>query len=201
MNFPNLFFLGGVKHPPLDVGAASAKALALSPEESAECTNSTKTRDFDRKPEKSFPYAKDLHKKTLEDLGQTGMTEAGKKWLTHDYQLTGDAKKLDFPDQCPVDITGSRPEARMNIAEEFQLLLRLAEAANLESVRYSMESKDYPGEVLRVANKTIPFSIQHIHASTFKHENAVSKHYAEASKGITAGRRQKISDLDRHDPY
>ena len=201
VDFPKLFFLGAIKHPPLDVGTAGAKALALSPEESAQCTNSTKTRDFGRNPENSFPYAEALHTKALENLGQAGMTEAGQKWLTPDYQLTDEAKHLVFPDQCPVDVTGSRPEAKMNIAEEFQLLLRLAEAANLESVRYSMESKDYPGEVLRVANKTLPFSIQHIHASTFKHENAMNEHYAESSKGIKAGRRQKISDLDRHDPY
>ena len=196
-----MFLLGAIKHPPLDVGAASAKALALSPEESAQCTNSTKTRDFGRNPENSFPYAEALHTKTLEDLGQAGMTEAGQRWLTPDYQLTDEAKALVFPDQCPVDITGSRPDARMNITEEYQLSSRFADAANQESVRYSMESKDYPGEVLRVANKTIPFSVQHVHASTFKHENAMSEHYAESSKGIKAGRRQKISDLDRHNPY
>lgn len=197
VDFSKLFFLGGIKHPPLNVGAAGARALALSPEEVEGSKNRTKTRDFGQNSENSFPYAEALHTKVLENLGQAGMTEAGQRWLTPDYQLTDEAKHLVFPDQCPVDITGSRPEAKMNITEEFQLLLRLAEAANLESVRYSMEYKEFPGEVSRVANKTIPFSIKHICASTFKHENAISERQAEASQGVKAYKQQKISDLVR----
>lgn len=71
----------------------------------------------------------------------------------------------------------------MNIAEEFQLLLRLAEAANQDDVRHAMESRDAPGEVIRLANRTIPFSIRHIYASTIQHENAISQHYARSCKG------------------
>ena len=120
VDLPNLIFLGGIKHPPLNVGAAGAKALALSPEESAQSTNRTKTREFGRSSENSFPYAEAVHRKVLEYFGQTGMTEAGQKWLSPDYQLTDAAKNLVFPDQCPIDITGTRPNSAMNIAEEFQ---------------------------------------------------------------------------------
>ena len=199
VNLPNLIFLGGIKHPPLNVGAAGAKALALSPEESAQSTNRTKTREFGRSSENSFPYAEAVHRKVLEYFGQTGMTKAGQKWLSPDYQLTDAANNLVFPDQCPIDITGSRPDSAMNIAEEFQLLLRLAESANLESVRYSMESKETPGEIIRLANQTIPFSIKHIYTSTYHHENSISQRYSASSKRIKTGRRHKISELDRHD--
>ena len=199
VDLPNLIFLGGIKHPPLNVGAAGAKALALSPEESAQSTNKTKTREFGRSSENSFPYAEAVHRKVLEYFEQTEMTKAGQKWLSPDYQLTDAAKNLVFPDQCPIDITGSRPNSAMNIAEEFQLLLRLAESANLESVRYSMESKETPGEIIRLANQTIPFSIKHIYTSTYHHENSISQHYSASSKRIKAGRHHKISELDRHD--
>lgn len=198
-DLPNLIFLGGIKHPPLNVGAAGAKALALTSEESERCTNKTRTRDFGRSSEKSFPYAEELHRKVLEDLGQTGMTEAGQLWLTPDYRLTEAAKKLAFPDQCPIDITRSRPGSAMNIAEEFQLLLRLAEAANLESVRYSMESRDNPDEVLRLANRTIPFSIKHIFSSNYLKEKMLSRQYAAAGKGVKRGKRHKMSELSRHE--
>ena len=199
VDLPNLIFLGGIKHPPLNVGAAGAKALALSPEESAQSTNRTKTREFGRSSENSFPYAEALHRIVLEKLGQAGMTKAGQRWLTPDYQLTDAAKNLVFPDQCPIDITSSQPREVMNIAEEFQLLSRLAEAANQDDVRYAMESRDAPGEVIRLANQTIPFSIKHIYASTYRRENETSQHYAASSKGVKAGKRHKISELNRHD--
>ena len=193
-----LIFIGGIKHPPLNVGAAGAKALALSPGESVQSGNKTKTREFGGSSENSFPYAEALHRMVLERLGQTGMTRAGQRWLTPDYQLTGAAKDLVFPDQCPIDITGSQPQAAMNIAEEFQLLLRLAEAGNQSDVRYAMDSREAPGEVIRLANQTIPFSIKHIYASTFQHENAISQRYARESEGVKAGRRHRISELFRN---
>ena len=191
----SLIFLGGIKHPPLNVGATGSKALALSPEESAQSTNKTKTRGFGGSSENSFPYAEALHRVVLEKLGQTGMTRAGQRWLTPDYQLTDTAKNLVFPDQSPIDVTGSQPQAVMNISEEFQLLLRLAEAANQEDVRYAMDSREAPGEVIRLANQTIPFSIKHIYASTFQCENAISQHYARTCKEAKAGKRHKISEL------
>ena len=193
-----LIFIGGIKHPPLNVGATGAKALALSPEESERSSNKTKTREFGGNSENSFPYAEALHRIVLERLGQKDRTKAGQRWLTTDYQLTEAAKDIVFPDQCPIDITCSQPQAAMNIAEEFQLLLRLAEAANQSDVRYAMESREAPGEVIRLANQTIPFSIKHIYASTFQHENAISQHYARKSEGVKAGRRHKISELFRN---
>ena len=118
---------------------------------------------------------------------------------TSDYQLTDATKNLVFPDQCPIDITSSQPREVMNIAEEFQLLSRLAEAANQDDVGYAMESRDAPGEVIRLANRTIPFSIKHIYASTYRRENEISQHYAASSKGVKAGKRHKFSELNRHD--
>ena len=194
----SLIFLGGIKHPPLNVGATGSKALALSPEESAQSTNKTKTRGFGGRSEDSFPYSEALHRIVLEKQGQTGMTSAGQRWLTPEYHLTEAARNLVFPDECPVDITGSQPQAAMNIAEEFQLLLRLAEAANQEDVRYAMDSKETAGEVIRLANQTIPFSIKHIYASTFQRESAISQHYARTSKSIKAGKSHESSELYRN---
>ena len=49
-----------------------------------------------------------------------------------------------------------------------------------------MEDKK-AGAVIRVADMTVPFSIAHIYTSTFRHEDQISREYAETSRGVHVG--------------
>ena len=98
------------------------------------------------------------------------------------FKLTDKAKKLVFPDQCPINIAGIG--AKFNIKEEYQLLKLLSVAAGMKNVLYSKENKKEE-TAERVAAFTIPFSIVHILASNYAHEYALSREYADLkTRGI-----------------
>ena len=188
----NLLLLGITKHPPLNVGAEGTRADALT-EEMAKTSKKGDYR-FDKKGADDaggWRYADDVHTKILTELGEMDLSEDAQAWLTSKYELTDKARGLLFPNAYPVNL--ARGGVKLNIKEEYQLLLRLSEAAGIQDLRYSEETEK--GKTARrLPGKTIPFSIIHVYASNFKHENEISRHYAHRSKDKVAG---EFQDLDR----
>ena len=189
----NLLLFGITKHPPLNVGAEGTRADALT-EEIAKTSKKGDYR-FDRKNADDaggWRYADDVHSRVLAELGGAALSEDAQTWLTPEYQLTDKARGLMFPNACPINLAGGG--VKLNIKEEYQLLLRLSEAAGIEDLRYSEETKK--GKTAkRLPGKTIPFSIVHVYASTYEHEDKLSRRYAQRSKGKTAGELQDLESL------
>ena len=186
----NLLLLDGAStHPPLNTGTTGASALGF-PEGSATPAIKKDYKFKEQGDQESWKYARAIHDNTLFDLGQDRMTSEGKRWLTSEYELTEKAKKLTIPDQCPINMLGD--ETELNIKERYELLLKLIQGAGLDFTRYSMEDKK-TGVVIRVADMTVPFSIAHISTSTFKHEDKISRDYAETSKGVRVGIKDRMN--------
>ena len=189
----NLLLLGITKHPPLNVGAEGTRADALT-EEMARTSKKGDYR-FDKKGADDaggWHYADDVHTKILTELGEMDLSEDAQAWLTSKYELTDKARGLLFPNACPVNL--ARGGVKLNIKEEYQLLLRLSEAAGIQDLRYSEETEK--GKTAkRLPGKTIPFSIIHVYASNFKHEDKISCRYAQRSKDKVAGEFQDLDSL------
>ena len=211
----NVLMLGGAgTHPPLNTFAPGSNAYGLpgGPESDYK---------FDD-DQGGLKYAEMIHDRVLAELGQTEMTDYGRQYLIPKneielqeeyeehvrnkkamqdsgkeaetyirtlFKLTGEAKQLVFPDQCPINIAGTG--ARFNIKEEFQLLRALSVAAGMKNVPYSKENKKEE-TAERVAARTIPFSIVHILASNFAHEDRLSRDYAVPK---TRGIIEKLENL------
>ena len=213
----NVLLLGGAgTHPPLNTFAPGSNAYGLPGGPAGDYK-------FGDDPG-GLKYAEAIHDWVLADLGQSEMTEYGRQYLIPKsetelqeeyeeylhykqamqdsgkeaetfirtlFKLTDEAKELVFPDQCPIDIAGTGP--RFNIKEEFQLLRLLSVAAGMKNVAYSKENKK-EATAERIAASTIPFSIVHILASNFAHEDMLSRAYAAPkTRGIT----EKLDDLRR----
>lgn len=173
----NLMLLGDVgTHHPLNTGGSGSGAYAygLPGGQAGEYS-------FDNDPG-GWKYVDVIHDLTLSELGSAQMTQQGKEYLTPDFALTDKSKGMVFPDECPVRISGTTPE--FNIKEEYQLVKQLGRAAGMRDTMYSKEHKD--GTAERVAQNTVPFVSTHILASTFAHENEVSKRFAaHKTRGVT----------------
>ena len=174
---------GASTHPPLNTGTTGASALGF-PEGSATPALKKDYKFNEQDDPESWNYARAIHDNTLFDLGQERMTDEGKRWLTSKYELTEEAKKIIIPDQCPINMLGD--ETKLNIKERYELFLKLTQEAGLGFPRYWMEDKK-AGAGIRVADMTVPFSIVHISTSTFKHEDQISREYAETSRGVHVG--------------
>ena len=174
---------GASTHPPLNTGTTGASALGF-PEGSATPALKKGYKFNEQDDPESWNYARAIHDNTLFDLGQERMTDEGKRWLTSEFELTEEAKKCIIPDQCPINMLGD--ETKLNIKERYELFLKLTQEAGLGFTRYWMEDKK-AGAVIRVADMTVPFSIAHIYTSTFKHEDQISREYAETSRGVHVG--------------
>ena len=180
----NLLLLDGAStHPPLNTGTTGASALGF-PEGSATPAIKKDYKFKEQNDPDSWGYARAIQDNTLFDLGQARITDEGKSWLTSEYELTEEAKKLTIPDQCPINMLGD--ETKLNIKERYELFLKLTQEAGLGFTRYWMEDKK-TGAVIRVADMTVPFSITHIFPSTFKHEDKISREYAATSRGVHVG--------------
>ena len=178
----NLMLLGDVgTHHPLNTGSAGTYAYGLP-------GGAKSNHGFDHDPG-GWRYVDAIHDLTLVDLGLDPMTRPGQEYLTPEFELTEKSRSLLFPDQCPISIAGRGPE--MNIKEEYQLMKLLCRAAGMEDTRYSRENRD-ARTAERVAQTTIPFVSTHILASTFEHEDEVSKRHAVPKTG---GIIEKLDEL------
>lgn len=198
----NVISLGGAgTHPPLNTFAPGSNAYGLP-------GGPPRDYRLAQDDPGGVRYSEAVHDRVLADLGQPAMTESGRQFLIPKseteveeeyeeyarnqatsgatgseaeayirtlFRFTDKAKHLVFPDQCPINIAGSG--AKFNIKEEYQLLKQLSVAAGLSNVVYSKEDIK-EGIARRVADRTVPFSIVHILASTFTHENELSRIYA-----------------------
>ena len=212
----NILFLGGAgTHPPLNTFAPGSNVYELPGGPASDCNMAANDPG-------GVLYSEAIHDWVLADLGQSDMTEYGREFLIpksnselqeeyeqHQlnkaareaggaevepylrtlFRLTDKAKKLMLPDQCPINIGSTG--AGFNIKEEYQLLKLLSVAAGLKNVIYSKDNRA-EGTAQRVAARTLPFSIIHILASNFAHEDELSRKYAVPQ---TRGIIEKLDDL------
>ena len=170
-NVANLMLLGDVgTHHPLNTGGSGSGAYAYGlPGDPA-----ASEYRFDNDPG-GWEYVDAIHDLTLSDLGQPGMTQRGREYLTPDFKLTDTSKGLVFPDECPVNITDTG--SAFNIKEEYRLMKLLCKAAGMKDTMYAKHDRQTK-TAERVAQSTMPFVSTHILASTFAHENEVSSRFS-----------------------
>ena len=179
----NLMLLGDVgTHHPLNTAGGGSYAYGLP-------GGAQREYKFSDDPG-GWQYTDEIHKLTMSALGQSGMTQQGREYLTPEFQLTDKSKALLFPEQCPVDIAGTGTQ--FNIQEEYQLMKLLCQAAGMKDTMYSKEDRDTK-TAERLAQTTIPFVNTHILASTFAHESELSRQFAtpEEPRGII----EKLDEL------
>ena len=181
----NLMLLGDVgTHHPLNTDSEGTYAYGLP-------GGPKSAYKYDHDPG-GWNYVDAIHDLTLSDLELSAMTQQGQEYLTPEFELTDKSKSLLFPDQCPINIAGTGPN--LNLKEEYRLMKLLCQAAGMEDTRYSKENRDAK-TAERVARTTIPFVSTHILASTFEHEDEVSKRYATPK---TRGIIEKLEELRQH---